>query len=114
MLTRKFARKYINDFLVELIRDYHYFPQRVVLFGSVAKGSVHADSDIDLAIWDEHFEGCRPIDCEPIKRLKSKYYMIELHTFEAGETAMDNPFIQEIEKAGIEIEIPISHSITPL
>ena len=105
MLNRKIARNYINDFLTELIASYGYNPSRVVIFGSVAKGKTHANSDIDVAIWDTKFIGCRPIDCEPIVRLLNQYPLIELHYFEDGETENDNPFIGEINKDGFEVEV---------
>ncbi len=105
MLSRKFVKKYIQDFLAELTKVYGYKPQRAVLFGSVAKMNTHEHSDIDLALWDARFEGCRPIDCEPIARLLSKFYLIELHTFELSDTSDTHPFVFEIEKKGVEIGI---------
>ena len=100
MLTRKFAKKYINDFLDEL-SSLGYNPAKAILFGSVAKNCTHHYSDIDLAVWDSRFTGCKAEDYEPIVRLLSKFYKIELHTFPLGETEHENPFISEVIKWGV-------------
>lgn len=100
MLTQRIAideaKTFIND-----LSDLGYRPQKAILFGSFAKGNYHVHSDIDLAIWDSNFTGCKADDYEPIARLLSKHFRIELHTFSLDETEHDNPFIGEITKTGI-------------
>lgn len=58
-----------------------------------------------MALWDEHFRGNTPFDYEPIKRILTRFPRLELHTFPAGEDESDNPFIGEIKKHGIPIDL---------
>ncbi len=104
MVTIRIAKQRITQLLADL-RAHGYNPSRAILFGSVAKGKSNQYSDIDVAIWDEKFTGCTPIDYENIVRILRNYPRLELHTYHADETKEDNPFIGEIEKNGIEIEI---------
>ncbi len=60
MFTIRIAKQIVGK-LIEDLCENGYNPSRVILFGSVAKGKAHAHSDIDVAIWDEKFTGCRPI-----------------------------------------------------
>lgn len=104
MVTIRTAKKKIKDLVTDL-RDAGFDPSRAVLFGSVARQSAHAWSDIDVAIWDHQFMGSTPFDYEVIVKVLKKYPRFEVHTFNSKETAESNPFIQEIEKAGIEIDL---------
>ncbi len=89
------------------LRENGYNPSRVILSGSVAKGKAHPLSDIDVAIWDEKFTGCRPIDIEAIVKILHSYPRVEVHPYHSTDTAADNPFMREIESGGIEIlEVP--------
>lgn len=103
MLSRKIARKYVIDFLEALTKEYGYHHSKVMIFGSVAKGNTHSNSDIDVAMWDSRFTGCRPIDCESIAPLLHRFPLIELHSFEENETADDQPFIAEILNHGVDL-----------
>lgn len=105
MLTRKKLFTLIENFLIEL-KHLGYNPEKVVLFGSYAKGNPHAYSDVDLAVWDSKFCGVNFIDFEPFVHLISKFHPLQLHTFTIGETKNENPFIEEIISTGIEIAIP--------
>ena len=102
MVTVRIAKEKITAILGDL-RAMGYSPSRAVLFGSVAKGKAHEMSDVDVAIWDEKFTGCTPIDYESIVSVLHKYPRVEVHTFNATENKETNPFISEIEKNGIEI-----------
>lgn len=104
MVTRSSAIKQIRQLVAALVeRGYH--PSAAYLFGSVAKGTAHEYSDIDLALWDKQFTGSLIIDYEPIKRILTRFPRLELHTFPAGEDESDNPFIGEIKKHGILIDL---------
>jgi predicted nucleotidyltransferase len=105
MVTIRIAKERIVN-LVKDLRSGGFNPSRAILFGSVAKGRTHSLSDIDVALWDEKFTGCTPMDYEHLVKFLRNYSRMELHTFHVSETAQDNPFIAEIEKHGIEIEIP--------
>jgi uncharacterized protein len=104
MLTRKKLFNLIHNFLTDL-KAFGYHPEKVILFGSYAKGNPHKNSDIDLAIWNEGFTGVNFIDFEPFVHIVSKYHPLQLHTFASGETEQDNPFIQEITSNGIVINL---------
>ena len=103
MFTRKALDRYIHSFLTDLSKE-GYTPARVMLFGSYAYGRPTETSDIDLAIWDEHFTGCGSEDIVPIASLISKYPSLELHTFSVDD---QNPFAEEVMKKGILIQSPI-------
>ncbi len=105
MFTRKALIKHIESFLVELIAA-GYDPTKVILFGSYANGSPTEMSDIDLAVWDARFTGSGTVDVTPIASIISKHQRIELHPFAEGETEEINPFISEIVKKGIRLQIP--------
>ncbi|MCI0751376.1 MAG: nucleotidyltransferase domain-containing protein [Flammeovirgaceae bacterium] len=104
MVTIRIAKQRITD-LVRDLRAHGYNPSRAILFGSIAKGNAHELSDIDVALWDEKFTGSIPHDIEQIVKILRKYPRMEIHTFHAGETNQDNPFIKEIEKGGVEVPL---------
>ena len=104
MATIRHAKQTIKNLVADL-RAVGYNPSRALLFGSIAKGVSTPLSDIDVAIWDERFIGCAPFDYEPILPVLRNYPRLELHTFQNQEDAQANPFIEEIEKRGIEIDI---------
>ena len=104
MFTIRIAKQEIKR-LIDDLRINGYSPSRAILFGSVAKGKANHFSDIDVALWDEKFTGCRPIDYESLVKILHNYPRMELHTFHIKETSADNPFIKEIEKDGIVISI---------
>lgn len=104
MVTIRVAKERVKNLMADL-RHVGYNPTRAMLFGSVAKGTATSLSDIDVALWAPQFVGCTPIDYEPILPVLRNYKRLELHTFHADENAQNNPFIEEIEKHGIEIEM---------
>ena len=104
MVTVGAAKEKIKKLIFALQKE-GYNPSRAILFGSVAKHRANPYSDIDLALWDDKFTGCAPIDYESIVHILRNFSGIELHTFHASETAGTNPFIEEIEKTGIGLPI---------
>ena len=110
MVTKSIAINQINE-LVGMLFALGYHPTQAYLFGSVSKGTQHACSDIDLALWDEKFTGSLTIDYEPIKRILTRFPLIELHTFPHDEDESSNPFIGEIKKNGILIEVPVQRGL---
>ena len=52
MLTRKALTNLLTGVFNELV-DMGLRPDRMILFGSYAKGNIHAYSDVDLAIWNK-------------------------------------------------------------
>jgi uncharacterized protein len=104
MFTRKAVREITTGFITEL-KAKGFSPTKAILFGSYAKGRPHEHSDIDLAIWDEKFTGCLPLDIELLHDAKRKFHpLLEVHTFHTSDTLDTNPFIGEILKNGIALE----------
>lgn len=76
-----------------------YRPSRVILFGSYAKGSSRADSDIDVAVIFEHIDG-------DFLALESQLYMlrnvidvnIEPVLLEEGDD--QSGFLEEVVRTG--------------
>lgn len=91
--------------LLEALSELGYRPHQAYLFGSVVSGQTHAYSDIDLALWDEHFSGCLTIDYEPIKHILTKFPLIELHTFSKDDDEKTSPWVKEILKKGTRIDL---------
>jgi predicted nucleotidyltransferase len=102
MLSTTIAIDTAKYFLKDL-EKLGYSPSKAILFGSMAKGTMHEYSDIDLAVWDEKFLGSITFDSQPIIKLLVKYKDIELHPFNIKTTPKENPFVSIIEKEGIAI-----------
>jgi predicted nucleotidyltransferase len=97
--TQKKLYNHIHRFLEEL--ELAGYPiNKVVLFGSYINGIPHEYSDIDLAVWSPMFSDDRFEDKEKIRPLLQKYSPLQLHPYHSDETALDDPFIGEIERTG--------------
>ena len=92
-----------SKLFLEELKNFGYSPKKVILFGSMAKGTMHEYSDIDLAIWDDKFLGSITIDTQPIIKLLVKYSNVEVHSFNSKTDKNINPFVEVIEREGIEI-----------
>ncbi len=99
MVRRKNIENEINGFLVAL-KENGFAVQKAILFGSMAKGNPHEYSDIDLAVWSEHFTDNYFLNIEKTAFIKRQFKNIELHPFPLNETADTNPFIEEINATG--------------
>lgn len=74
----------------------------VYLFGSHAKGTANKDSDIDVALVVEHFEGDYLDVIPPIWRLTEKVdFRIEPHVIARDTDYTD--FLDEIRNTGVQI-----------
>lgn len=79
---------------------------QAILFGSYAKGTYNELSDIDVAIVSSDFDGNRFYDNRKIRKSKLKICMdLEPHTYRPEEFTMDNPFVREILKYGVNIPV---------
>ncbi len=97
----------------KVINDIRYFIEQleneinvksVYLFGSYAKETNEACSDIDVAIVSDSFEGFTLLDEERIlSRTKNINRMIEPHPFRSEDFTEDNPFVKEILSTGFRI-----------
>ena len=102
------TRKALINLLVQLHQELTVLdltPDRMILFGSYAKAIPHEYSDVDLAIWNKKFIGEGLIDLEwirPILRNHRGIPSLDIKMYPAGSTSDFDPFIEEIEKTGLE------------
>jgi uncharacterized protein len=77
---------------------------RIYLYGSVAKGTYHDNSDIDLAVfWDkEDIDGFNE-DVQLMKLTPKIDLRIEPHSFARSDFDETNPYIKEIVETGVRI-----------
>lgn len=99
MFTRKTLDEKINAFLTELGNN-DFKITKVVLFGSYATGKIHANSDIDLAIWLSDFPKKHWSDNQVISHIVAKHSPISPKFYSQNETENEDPFIGIIEKWG--------------
>ncbi len=100
MLTRQDIIKSVNEF-VESANKNNVAIDKILLFGSYAKGNPHKYSDIDLAVFspqftDNHFENNKVIQFT--KRLPQ----MQLHLYPVKEFE-ENSFVDEIKKHAINL-----------
>ena len=75
--------------------------EKVILFGSYAKGESHRDSDIDIAVVSPDFTGDRLEDQLRLMKSRRKVDLrIEPIPFRPEEFTNDNPFVREIMDTG--------------
>ena len=74
----------------------------VILFGSCAKDTIHAKSDIDIAVISKIFDIDIAANCG---KLGSIIYdinaSIESHPFSIDDWSYSTPFIEEIKRTGV-------------
>lgn len=92
------------DWLVGRIRD-GYEPEKIILFGSLARGDTHEYSDIDLIIVrdTEASYGERVKALTPLLRERLVAADIIIYSLREYEEAreQDKPFLREAERDGI-------------
>ena len=81
------------------------FEHSVILFGSYAKNTQHEFSDIDLALAADEFTGVGFIDIKLFVKILKNFINIQPRTYSTEDFYKGDPFIEEIKKTGIEIEI---------
>jgi len=79
---------------------------KVVLFGSHAKGIATVQSDIDVCFFLSSFNNRRRVDIlKDLLGLMHKYKRIHFEpiVFPTSELQNDNPFVKEILRTGVEV-----------
>ena len=94
----KIAKRYINAV------SGRYQVENVILFGSFAKGTSHADSDIDLAIIFKSVDDIIEMQIDLMKLRTDDDLLIEPHPFKMSDFNLSNPVVSEILKYGIELK----------
>lgn len=77
---------------------------RIILFGSYAKGNFHEDSDIDIAIIFDDYSNLLDMQLELMRLRRKIDSRIEPHPFRESEFVSSNPLVYEILKHGQEIK----------
>ena len=94
-----------RDYAVEVSRELPV--DKVVLFGSYAKGCASEQSDIDICFFLKNYNGKRRVDLlTQILGIGGKKYrgaFFEPIIFETSEIRNGNPFIREILATGKEL-----------
>ena len=80
-----------------------YPVQKAWLFGSYAKGSHHADSDIDVALLMQHNYDMIDLQIDLMKIRREVDLRIEPHPFTEQNAGNSSLFQNEINKYGIEM-----------
>jgi uncharacterized protein len=91
------ARRYVTSV------SRHFTVQNAFLFGSFAKGTNHADSDIDIALVFEAVDDLFDLQIQLMQIRTNDDLMIEPHPFRMSEFHPSNPVVAEIAKNGIEL-----------
>ncbi len=106
MLNQKSAIERVKNFASEVMQSGVKL-NRVILYGSYANGKPHTWSDIDVALVADEFTGHGFDDTAYFARINNKkpYLLIEAKTFPTAYFKNGDPFIDEIKRTGIAIEI---------
>jgi len=97
----------------EIISDYlqkvsdQIIINKVILFGSYAKGQFSSDSDIDLAVFSDDFIGMEPIERFRFLFLQAADYGLDLQPLAFTISDLSEPagIVAEILRTGQEIAI---------
>jgi predicted nucleotidyltransferase len=79
--------------------------RKVLLFGSFVNQRQHEHSDIDVALVADEFIGVGPVDIKLFVEVLRNYKLIHAKTYSSSEFEEGDPFIDEIKKTGMEIEL---------
>ncbi len=81
-----------------------YVILQAFMFGSFAKGTNHADSDIDIAIVLKNASDIIDTQIDMMKLRRKVDLRIEPHPFAITDFTLENPVVNEILKSGILIK----------
>jgi predicted nucleotidyltransferase len=102
MYKREDINSIINKFIALVSIE---FPVKsLYLFGSYANGNARQNSDIDIAIVSDKFEGRRFWDREKLgKYVIKSSFDLEVHPYKTEDFTEDDPFVKEIIRTGQKI-----------
>jgi uncharacterized protein len=93
----------IKKFILEAKKD-NININKAILFGSYSNGTYNKWSDIDVAVVSDDFAGDRLFDNIKLSRSRLNTNIdLETHPFRTQDFTLDNLFVKEILKNGIEI-----------
>jgi predicted nucleotidyltransferase len=100
MLTRQDIIKAVNEFVISA-NENNVLIEKILLFGSYAKGRAHSYSDIDLAVFSPQFVD-NPFQNNKTIQFTKRLPQMQLHLYPSKEYDEDF-FIQEIKKHAIDL-----------
>jgi predicted nucleotidyltransferase len=103
MVTRETAINTARSFIQDCKMQGLTF-NKVLIFGSVAKGKIDEWSDIDLLLISDQFTDNIFENLKLYSKINIKYPVIETHPYPTS-SYKENAFINEITKESIEIEV---------
>jgi predicted nucleotidyltransferase len=99
-------QKIIEDYVVKLSKVIPI--ERVIIFGSYAKGNPHEYSDVDIAIFSDYFKNMSRVDGIYFLLLNAMDYDIDIEPQPFTIEEYNHPIgiVSEIVKTGIELPLP--------
>jgi len=104
------ASRIVNSQIEYIVREYADLLKKeldvseIYLFGSYAKGTYSVDSDIDIAVIGENFNGDPVENMLKLMRIRRKVdARIEPHPFSVSNFKLSDPYVREIIETGIKI-----------
>jgi predicted nucleotidyltransferase len=97
------VQKIINQYIQKISREIKI--EKVILFGSYAKGTTHQYSDVDLAVFSDNFKNNSRIENLKFLILKAMDFDLDLEPqpFTVDDYLNPEGFVEEIIKTGIEL-----------
>ena len=97
--VRAAAIQYANDVRRTMAID------KVVLFGSYAKGAANDGSDVDICFFFSNADGRNRLDVigDLLKMTRRRSVPFEPIAFPTSEIERGNPFVNEVLSSGVEI-----------
>lgn len=103
-ITKAIAIKMALEY-IEQCRKLNVPIIRAILFGSLAKGTAHGDSDIDLLLVSEKFKNNTLDNWKLLAPVTAQYFNVEPHPYPKSKFLKGDPFIAEIMQHGIDLKI---------
>lgn len=99
-------QKMIDDYIINLSKKIPI--EKVIIFGSYAKGNPHKYSDVDIAIFSDYFKDMSRVDGIHFLLLNAMDYDIDLEPqpFTIDEYNEPIGLVSEILRTGIEVSVP--------
>ncbi|MDQ1266322.1 MAG: uncharacterized protein QG635_1474 [Bacteroidota bacterium] len=104
MFTQNDSLEYARNFLIK-IKGKGINIKYAILFGSYARGNQTEHSDIDIALAADEFTGFGFNDMKSFARELVEFYYIQPKTYSTKYFEKGDPFIKEIKKTGIELNV---------
>lgn len=97
----------IIENFIKLLKEENIIIEKVILFGSYAKGNYRDDSDIDLAIISPNFKEEDCIENMTLLLCKANILKADIQTIPFSVEEYNNPkgLMEEILNTGIELQV---------